>query len=198
MKKILSLLMFLSLCFLGFSQDFHGGVLIGLTGSQIDGDSYGGYNKLGFQAGGFVQRQFTQRIGMQMELKYIGKGATRKTTMDDPSIYNVSLNYIELPLLFEFRISQLFGAETGVAASYLFASSNNLGLGDEAPDPPFKKVDFPFNLGGYYFFNEHFSLNVKYSYSLVPIRGVRYSEGTFRSGGQFNHQLNIAIYYKIK
>jgi hypothetical protein len=195
MKKIFFLQLLIGISLFSYSQQFEGGVLLGFTGSQIDGDGRAGYNKLGLEGGGFVRRQFSKRFAWQMELKYIGKGATQPTNPDNPTIYNVSLHYIELPLLLQFRISEKTSVEAGIAAAYLFSSSNDLGLGPEAPNPPFNKYDFPWIGGISYFFTDKFSVNVKFSYSIVPIRGTT---DEYHLGGQFNHQLCFGVYYKIK
>ncbi len=44
------------------AQEFNAGIFGGVTASQVDGDSYGGYNKLGFTAGVFVNREIDNNI----------------------------------------------------------------------------------------------------------------------------------------
>jgi len=72
-------------------QNFEGGVLLGLTASQIDGDNYRGYNKVGLQGGGWVRRMFTYTVGGQMELRYVQKGALKTNTVKDPTYSRTAL-----------------------------------------------------------------------------------------------------------
>jgi hypothetical protein len=59
MRRFIYIITFLVCTGYAYSQQFEGGVLGGLTASQIDGDSYKGYNKVGIQAGAWVHRLFT-------------------------------------------------------------------------------------------------------------------------------------------
>ena len=47
--------------FIGKSQVFKSGLILGLSGSQVEGDGYGGYNKLGFIAGGFTNTNLSEK-----------------------------------------------------------------------------------------------------------------------------------------
>ena len=69
------------------AQRFNGGVLIGLSASQVDGDTYAGFDKVGLQGGVFVNTKFNNAWGAQMELKYNAKGARKKTNESSPETY---------------------------------------------------------------------------------------------------------------
>lgn len=60
------------------SQNFKGGLIGGLTASQVDGDSYAGFDKLGIHGGVFVNTGFSELWGFQLEIKYAGRGARKK------------------------------------------------------------------------------------------------------------------------
>ncbi len=59
-----------------FWQDF--------TATQVDGDTYGGYNKAGFQGGVFVNTRLSDLFSAQLEIKYTGKGARKPVTSRIP------------------------------------------------------------------------------------------------------------------
>ena len=42
------------------AQQFHGGIALGLVGSQVAGDTYSGYNKAGISGGGFVNLNLSE------------------------------------------------------------------------------------------------------------------------------------------
>ena len=81
-----------------FAQRFDGGILAGFNATQVEGDTYKGYNKPGIAAGVYVQTDLAPAIFAAMEIKYSQKGARKKSTQKDPEIYIMRLNYIEMPV----------------------------------------------------------------------------------------------------
>ena len=53
------------------AQDFVAGPLLGGSFSQIDGDNFGGYNKPGFNIGGFVLRSLGKDWDIQGEISFV-------------------------------------------------------------------------------------------------------------------------------
>jgi hypothetical protein len=53
MKKAI-FLFFLLIPFIQQAQEFNAGLMAGIAPSQLDGDKFSGYNKLGYTAGGYV------------------------------------------------------------------------------------------------------------------------------------------------
>ena len=45
------------------AQYFDGGIIGGLSASQIDGDSFAGYKKVGLLGGAWVRRMFSYTVG---------------------------------------------------------------------------------------------------------------------------------------
>jgi len=92
----------------GYSQTFKPGVFGGIVGSQVGGDSYSGFNKLGVTFGGFVRYDLSNSWSAQFEIAYVQKGSRNNfsITENDPSQsaerFLMRLNYIEIPLLFKF------------------------------------------------------------------------------------------------
>jgi len=64
----------------GFSQEFEGGFLGGLTASQIDGDLFSGYNKVGITAGAYTTRKINSSVNWKLEIRYTQKGSYQKYT----------------------------------------------------------------------------------------------------------------------
>ena len=63
--------------FISFGQNFQGGPILGFTATQVDGDTYSGYNKAGVIIGGFVNKKFSEKWSSQLEIKYIQKGSKK-------------------------------------------------------------------------------------------------------------------------
>lgn len=171
-----------------YSQGFEGGVIGGISTSQIDGDTQKDYKKLGFYSGVFVERDFTKVIGAKIELFYIMKGA--KKVVNGIEEFKTTLNYIEMPFLLTIKPVNKFEFDVGVAASYLISSSL-LSLGYEVNDGLYDMHDMDF--GGIitisYFFTEKIAVNVRFEYSLIPARSDPHN--------WYNSNLNLGLIYKI-
>ena len=56
-------------------QNFDGGIILGISTSQVRGDDLAGFNKAGILAGAFVNKKISQLLSLQMEMTYIQKGS---------------------------------------------------------------------------------------------------------------------------
>ena len=59
------------------SQEFYAGPLAGGAFTQVDGDRYAGYHRVGPVLGGFVGREIWPHWNAQMEIQYIQKGSRK-------------------------------------------------------------------------------------------------------------------------
>lgn len=182
------------------SQGFEGGAFAGFTGSQVDGDTYSGYNKLGFVGGIYVKRALSEKTSLKMEFKYIMKGAAKKVTNADPNVYSLTLNYFELPLLFEYKTVRQLSVEAGLAVGYLWLATIKYNDGSGFPDPPYNTLDYSGILGVYYYFNEKWAMNIRFAYSLIPIQDLRESSSALENytNVKYNNLLSMSVYYKFQ
>jgi len=195
------------ICFAN-AQAFHGGVLAGFTATQVDGDTYGGYNKAGFQGGVFVNTRLSDLFNAQLEIKYTGKGARKPVTSTDPAVYNLTLHYIDVPVSVNVRVKQIGSAELGLVPAYLFASKGEDSGGPLPSDylVSFKKFDLSFMMGINIKVFEKLKLNLRYTYSLLSIRPEKYENGYYTwfgnifgpKTGQYNNCLMAGLYYQLK
>jgi hypothetical protein len=208
MKRVIVMTGMLCCSFILHAQSFHGGLLAGFTATQVDGDSYGGYNKAGFQGGVYVNRTFGDLFLVQMEIKYAGKGARKPVTSDDPAVHNLTLHYIELPVLGALKVKQLGSVEFGVIPAYLFSVQGE-DSGGALPDDyltSFNKFDISTLIGLNIKVFEKVFLNLRYSYSIVSIHSGDLENGSYswfgrlwgHSTGQFNNCLSAALYFRIR
>jgi len=121
MKQI-TLIILLNLIFISsFSQEFSGGLLLGVCGSQIDGDDQFKYKKPGLIAGAFVSKPFSERTALKIETYYIGKGAVLNNNLPDGTsiqVFNTTLHYVEMPFLFNIEIHPKIDIDLGIACRY--------------------------------------------------------------------------------
>jgi hypothetical protein len=186
-------------------RTFYGGLLVGGNFSQVDGDRFAGYHKVGFNVGGIVYAQFAEHIAGSIEILFSQKGSrahkTQLTTTQAYNIltYNIDLNYAEVPLMLNYfdKRKSHFGA--GVSYSQLISSKEEVLTDPPFPatvnmdDYPFKKMDINFLLG----FNLHLVkglfLNGRFQYSILPIRKNVYPE--FGRNEQFNNMWTMRLMY---
>ena len=100
------------------AQRFDGGILAGGLISQVDGDRWGGFTKVGYLAGGFVHLELSPHSSLQLEMEYIQKGSRKPAYMEqgDYTTYLLRIHYLEIPLLYQFTFFKRFQVELGPAA----------------------------------------------------------------------------------
>lgn len=171
-KKNINPLLFIILIFSTSSihaQQFTGGLIGGLSASQIDGDTHGGYDKLGFYGGFSVERDFGDLVGIKSELYYITKGA--KKNINGVEIYKTKLSYIELPVMLKIMPVKFVQFDLGLAFSYLI-KARMWNLGEEFPQGVVDVKDTQFSAiaSGSYFFTDKMAFNVRFDYGFLPIK----------------------------
>jgi opacity protein-like surface antigen len=206
MKKLVVIALFIIPVIIS-AQRFNGGALLGICASQVDGDTYAGFDKVGLLGGVFVNTKFTKVWGAQMEIKYNAKGARKKTSESDPETYSLTLHYIDLPLMANFTIQEKFIIDAGFVPGYLFAKNMEKGefkvSGEEIK--AFKKVDISWLLGLNYKITDNFIANIRYSYSLFSIRDYENVNANYGiiaqifgyTNGDYNNFLTMGIYYQF-
>ena len=204
----LIVLLAFAICLQVISQPFHGGLLGGLTASQVDGDSYAGYNRVGLQGGVFVSTLFTGNLGARLEIKYTSRGARKPVTSDNTEIYKLNLHYVDLPVLLTLQVKKIGQLELGLVPGYLFAAGGE-DDGGELPEDflvDFRKFDLGTLMGLNLGVSPRIAVNLRYSYSIFSIRDLE-SAGAYyswfgklfgHSRGDFNNYLTFAVSYMLK
>jgi hypothetical protein len=188
--KIISFLLCVFLLSPLYAQHFKGGVLAGINASQVDGDNQAGYNKLGVMAGAFVIYPVSANFDFQLEMKYMGKGAKKKTTANDLSQYTSSLNYIDIPVLLRLNTKIKLGWEMGLSFNYLFSSSEKDEYGNLPAESSmdFKPFELSYLIGVKYDLTTNWSAGLRYSYSLLSI---------VNDSRAYNNLFSLGLYLKL-
>ncbi len=202
---LISALIFLFAYQNSLAQVFKAGTIFGLSATQVEGDGYAGYNKLGLIIGGFTNTQLAKDWSAQFEIYYINKGSQKnaKPSKSDYDAFKLSLNYIEIPIALRFQYKK-FIFETGLYYSALL----NYKMEDEfgkipVVNYPIKKYDFGGFIGFYYQLNNHFSANFRSKNSLLPFRNFQNFDqniGIFNkllNRGWYNVDLNLTVRYQF-
>ncbi len=191
-----------------FSQPFHGGLTAGLTASQVDGDSYSGYNKPGLQAGVFVSAELLPWFDVRMEIKYTSRGARNPANDDNTGSYLLKLQYIDVPIMASLKYKKIGALELGLIPGYMFKAAGE----DDAGKLPkeylvdFHNFDLGLLIGADLNITQKIAVNIRYSYSIFSIRDLD-SAGAYyswfgqifgHSKGDFNNYLSLGISYRIR
>lgn len=186
-------------------QKFFGGIVAGMNVSQVDGDTYSGYHKVGLNAGGIVYWRFMQQVGLSIELLYSQKGARAVQDLYNPYAgpgfgkYKINLNYAEVPLVFHYFLSSKYQIGAGVSYNGLISAHEEI-----TPDYNYSHIDpdnilfnkstFDAIVSGSMMLWKGVMVNIRYQYSITPVRNWNNLAGV-GSGDQFNNMFTFRIAY---
>lgn len=184
---------------------FTGGLVAGANFTQVDGDNYAGYHKVGLNAGGIVFARFAENFSGSIEISYVQKGSRahqpqRSNTGAFTVLkYNIDMSYAEVPIMLNYVDKKKFFAGAGFSYAQLVSSKETVITNPAFPsnidlnDYPFKKYDVNFLLGFGVHLAKGFYLNARFQYSLIPVRKNIYSE--LGRAEQFNNVWAIRLMY---
>jgi hypothetical protein len=176
------------------AQRFKGGVLLGINACQIDGDDWSGYNKAGLLGGVYVNTQLAGKWKGQFEIKYASKGSASPKYYANPIKFR--LRYIELPVLACYNAYKHLDIQGGLSFGYLFsAARSDAGEYREFDEIP-KRTETALNIGVNYSLLDRVDINVRYSYSLLPIY-ENYVGASYGNGAWFNNVFMFGFYFKL-
>lgn len=183
------------------AQNFGGGLITGVSTSQVAGDMLGGFNKIGFLFGGYTNLSVKENMSLKYEITYIEKGSRNpnmyKSNHPNYEKIEISLSYIEMPLTINLQQKENLGIELGIMPAFIISTSWNSveQKKQEVPNPQYKKYDFGVCAGINYYLSDNIILNTRISNSILPIR-PHVSEATKGwNKGQYNTVLSFTINY---
>jgi hypothetical protein len=202
-RLVIFSIIFLMLAFTARSQQFNGGIMAGVAGTQVAGDTYYGFHKAGIFAGGFVNLQISEHSAFQMELEYFQKGS--RENPDSSNNYNQYLfrvNYVEMPVFYQYIASKRFkleaGPSMGIMVNYYEENNYYEIKGGNRP----ARLTFQINAGLYVNITSQLMVNIRTSNSLLNIRSDNATGDILRifpgNYGQFNDCLVFSVFYQFK
>ncbi|MGD1844315.1 MAG: outer membrane beta-barrel protein [Salibacteraceae bacterium] len=208
MKLYWLLFGFLLLPFGGWSQEdnasrkFKGGLLLGLSTSQIDGDGYEGWNKVGPWGGAYVNTFLSEKVNFQLEMSYIGKGS-RQPSDPDNGIFNfqtIGLSYVEVPMLFQFkkgRFTYELGPSFGVLINDREEDQNGERVGEQRLFS-FHSTEIAGHVGLNFLLLDNLIANVRVSRSILPVsERTQFSTRFGINGGAYSSVVAFSLRYQI-
>ncbi len=189
-------------------RTFYGGLILGGNFTQVDGDAFAGYHKLGLNAGGIIYMHIAPNLAASMELLFSQKGARAHKPQEGGAgnlitQYRIDLNYAEIPIqlnYFDKRKSH-FGA--GLSYSRLITAKESLETNPpnqmgsptyvNLEDYPFQKSDINFILGGNLKLWQGLFLNIRFQYSMISVR--KNIPPGYGRAEQFNNMWTVRFMY---
>ncbi|UUF14633.1 MULTISPECIES: porin family protein [Flavobacterium] len=135
-----------------------GGLNISTIGNADRADAL-----IGFQLGGFAEINIWKKLFIQPELLYSTQGA--KIDYGIGNDFTVNLDYLNVPVLAKYYITDAFTVEAGPQIGFLVSSKN---IENE------KSVDLGFNLGAGYNITKDFSVGIRYTIGVSNIYDDNY------------------------
>ena len=183
-----------------FAQRFDGGAVLGFNATQVEGDTYKGYNKPGIVAGFYVETDIAPAIFAAMEIKYSQKGARKKSTEKSPDTYIMRLNYVEIPIYMAFRTNERGSIIGGLSTGFLL-SGKEFGIDGEFPPEDqnkFSNIDLQPFIGFQFDLAKNLKADLRFAYSVLPIRDKPALDPPYYwVGNQFNNVITLALFYRI-
>lgn len=189
-------------------RTFHGGLTLGSTFAQVDGDNFAGYHKVGVQAGGLVWIKLAERATCSIEMLYNQKGSRAASTQlpklgNDLSTiltdYRIQLNYLEVPLSVHYFDKKANHVGLGIAYGQLVKSKERYRdefgnvFEQDARLYPFRKYDINLQLNAGAHLKGGFFVSIRYAYSMMSVRNT-YNFITGRPQ-QFNNLWTTRLMY---
>src|SRR5687768_5813335 len=141
---------------------FKGGVNL----ANVNGDLGGTKQKVGYFAGAQAKISVSDEFSIQPELVYSNQG----TKLEEDINYDYNLNYLNLPVLFQYHTPFGLYAETGPQISYLISAKVKAEGQSADVKELFKSVDYGWAIGlGYQMQGSGLGLSARYNIGLARI-----------------------------
>lgn len=201
------------------------GFVFGGVGAQVDGDKMSGYNKGGLMGGGVSVIQLSNHWNVRFSVLYTQKGARSRSedslifpTQTAPLPGSVApqyiqqqpgyflrfrLNYVQIPLLAEWRVRPNLSLQGGASVDYLLRATVDYGYGYGPPlGVTFRPVDLMGHFAMEYAFARRWAVAMQLSYSLRDISNEhagtdKYAFFVGRVGGYRNNLLSTTLRFYL-
>lgn len=197
-RQLFFTLLFLIFCLGSFSQNrFRPGIKAGLSTTQVEGDTYTGFNKVGIDGGIYLQAKLNEKWCAQFEFLFVQKGSKHNANPDagDYNFYLMQLNYLEVPILAQYKIRN-FTVELGPGFGYLISHREFDYWTELTNVEPFSPIELSGSIGISYTLGGRVGMNWRYTNSILPIRTfTNPTVAATYNPGQRNNVLAFTLFY---
>lgn len=169
----------------GYSQEHPIGIKVGGNVASLSGEGTQELESiLNFHAGFFMEIGITKGFAVQPELLFSVYGY-RQNEGDNK---NVRLNYVVLPIMAKYFISEKFSIEAGPQVGLLLTAKNGKGSLADVKSA-FYERDFGLNAGASYKISEKLSASLRYYFGLNDVTAIE--------NKNFNRAFQLALQFRI-
>ncbi|HWB92481.1 MAG TPA: porin family protein [Puia sp.] len=158
--------------------------------------------KSGLHAGIFGELPVAQKIGIEADLLYSAKGGSQHSESGVPSS-SERLNYLSLPILCNFHLTNRFTVQAGPEISVLLSASYHSGNYSGATHGLFRSFDSGIAAGIFYDLPAGFSVGIRYIQGFKPItKELTFSDvnGNTLSSGAYGNNMaaQLTVHYTLR
>ena len=166
MKRLIIIFFLIIGASFSFAQYFEGGIISGVSANQIDGDTYSGYNKLGYNFNVFALVHLHKNISLQSGVTIIQKGAH---SPPKSLFFRTVVNEVEVPFWINIEPYEHLSGTIGLNFGYIYKAyyesttvytKQDLGIGN---------TDWSYYIGLGYKLSPKIKFRLGHRYSLIPI-----------------------------
>lgn len=146
------------------AQNVEIGLKTGLNISNFTGGDADRNSVFDFHIGGLAEFKLSEKFSLQPELLYTRQGSEAE------NLVKIKLDYLAIPLMAKYYISEKFSIEAGPQVSFLIndkAEFNDGSIPDTDTDA--SSFDFGLNIGFGYNINTNLFAQVRYNYGVTTI-----------------------------
>ena len=198
MKKYLVIVLVLSITSLN-AQNKEGnvGVKAGLNFSKLSGAKEADLStRVSFNVGLMLETELSNHIAFQPEVLFSSQGSNEVLGSTD---IEYRLNYLNLPLLLKFNLSEVITFDAGPQLGILIsARESNTSIHDSDIKTIFKDTDYGLVFGLSSKFDNGLNLSIRYNLGLQNIRNTNYSSSNDNKLKNSVFQLSLGYYFNKK
>jgi hypothetical protein len=140
-------------------------------------------------AGGLAHIHLSEHIAIQPELVYSSQGT--KSTLADVN-YTLRLNYINIPVLFQYMVGDGFRLQTGPQLGLLAGAKVNSGGTTKDVKGDYTTGDFSWAVGASYLTPMGLGFDARFNFGLSNINN------TSTNAGFYNRVFQLGLFYQFK
>ena len=176
MRQVILLLAFIPYLFSaqeeyseGRAFQFNGGLLCGVTTSQVHGDGIGGFNKVGVNVGATIEIGRKSKRSIQLGIVYNQKGSRKQLPPNETGYpWRYRFTYIDIPVTISYSY-ELFDILVGLQPSILLAAEEDFNGFWTSTGLPIKSYDLGGVLGLRTTYGDHSQLFARVTQSILAI-----------------------------
>lgn len=184
---------------LTFAQQF--GVKAGMNVSSISADGFDDSSaKVGYYAGLFMNAPLAENFSIQPELIYNNLGAKTEYTVGSTTTSNsLNLDYITVPVMFQYNATPMFYLEAGPEFGFLVNANGKNSTGNntttvDLDTDNFNKFNMGIGLGAGLNITPKFGLNARY---IAGLNDVTNNDDWGSDANNKNNNFQVGLSYKF-